>query len=383
MFSTSRCSSLGLCVLLATSCLMLASCSSEPLPTASHDLPREGSEIGTDGHHDLMIGRFHVWMTAQNRSYFTPDEKARRFEVYRSNMRYIEAVNAGATTSGLTYELGEGPFTDLTHEEFMALYTGQIQEDDEQIIITHVGPVNGAGTHEGVTVYANFSAKVPSSVDWRKRGAVTPVKDQGKCGSCWAFAAVGAIEGLHKIKRGTLVSLSEQQLVDCDYFNNGCNGGRASRAFQWIQQNGGITATSSYGYKGATGRCRTNRKPAAKITGSQRVESNSEVSLRNAVANRPIAVSIASNSSHFHHYKRGIFNGPCSTTKLTHAVTVVGYGRQAQNGGKYWIVKNSWGPAWGEKGYMLVKRGTTNPSGQCGIATRPVFPLMKVRASTD
>lgn len=162
---------------------MLAGCSSESLPT-SDDLPRERSEIGTDSHHDLMMGRFHVWMTAHNRSYSTSDEKARRFEVYMSNMRYIEAVNAGATTSGLTYELGEGPFTDLTDEEFMALYTGQIPEDDEQIITTHVGPVNGAHTYEGVTVYANFSARVPSSMDWRKRDAVTPVKNQGKCGTC-------------------------------------------------------------------------------------------------------------------------------------------------------------------------------------------------------
>ncbi|XP_048567549.1 ervatamin-B-like [Triticum urartu] len=382
MFSTSRCSSLALCVLLATSCLMLAGCSSESLPT-SDDFPHERSDIGTDDHHDLMMSRFHVWMTAQNKSYSTSDEKARRFEVYRSNMRYIEAVNADATTSGLTYKLGEGPFTDLTDEEFMTLYTGKIPEDDEQIITTRVGPVNGVDTYEGVTVYANFSARAPSSVDWRKRGAVTPVKDQGKCGSCWAFAAVGAIEGLHKIKRGTLVSLSEQQLVDCDSFDSGCNGGRASRAFQWIQQNGGITTTSSYGYKAATGRCKMNRKPAAKITGSGRVEGNNEVSLRNAVANRPIAVSIASSGSHFHHYKGGIFNGPCSTTKLTHAVTIVGYGRQAQDGAKYWIVKNSWGVTWGDKGYILMKRGTTNPSGQCGIATRPVFPLMKVRESTD
>ncbi|KAF7020868.1 hypothetical protein CFC21_033917 [Triticum aestivum] len=150
-FSMCRCSSVALCVLLATSCLMLAGCSSESLPT-SDDLPRdrERSDIGTDDHHGLMMGRFHVWMTAQNRSYSTSDEKARRFEVYKSNMRYIEAVNAEATTSGLTYELGEGPFTDLTDEEFMALYTRQILEDDEQIITTHVGPVNGAGTYEGV-----------------------------------------------------------------------------------------------------------------------------------------------------------------------------------------------------------------------------------------
>lgn len=384
-------------MLLATSCLILAGCSSESLLT-SDVLPSEHSDIDTDtdNHHDLMMDRFHVWMTVQNRSYSTAGEKAHRFEVYRSNMRFIESVNAEAATSGLTYELGEGPFTDLTNEEFMALYSGQISEDDhgedgdedEQIITTHAGPVDGVGTYKGVTVYANFSARAPRSMDWRKRGAVTPVKNQEQCGSCWAFPTVATIEGIHKIKRGTLVSLSEQQLIDCDYLDDGCNGGLPARAFRWIKKNGGITTTSSYKYKAARGRCMRNRKPAAKIIGSRRVKSNSEVSLMNAVANQPVAVSISSHGSHFHHYKGGIYNGPCSTSKLNHAVTVVGYGRQEQNGAsapgaKYWIVKNSWGTTWGDKGYMLMKRGTKNPSGQCGIATRPVFPLMKGGRSTD
>ncbi|KAE8766575.1 papain-like cysteine proteinase [Hordeum vulgare] len=400
MFSSSRCSSLGLYVLLATSCLLLAGCSSESLLT-SDVLPSEQSDIDTDNHQDLMMDRFHVWMTVHNRSYSTAGEKARRFEVYRSNMRFIEAVNAEAATSGLTYELGEGPFTDLTNEEFMELYTGQILEDDqsedgdddEQIITTHAGSIDGLGTHKGATVSANFSASAPRSIDWRKRGVVTPVKNQKQCGSCWAFPTVATIEGIHKIKRGTLVSLSEQQLIDCDYLDNGCKGGLVTRAFQWIKKNGGITSTSSYKYKAVRGRCMRNRKPAAKIVGFRKVKSNSEVSLMNAVANQPVAVSISSHSSHFHHYKGGIYNGPCSTTKLNHAVTVVGYGQQQQNGAdsvhasapgaKYWIVKNSWGTTWGDKGYILMKRGTKHSSGQCGIATRPVFPLMKGGRSTD
>lgn len=189
------------------------------------------------------------------------------------------------------------------------------------------------------------------------------------------------------------MSLSEQQLIDCDYLDNGCKGGLVTRAFQWIKKNGGITSTSSYKYKAVRGRCMRNRKPAAKIVGFRKVKSNNEVSLMNAVANQPVAVSISSHSSHFHHYKGGIYNGPCSTTKLNHAVTVVGYGQQQQNGAdsvhasapgaKYWIVKNSWGMTWGDKGYILMKRGTKHSSGQCGIATRPVFPLMKGGRSTD
>ncbi|VAI52339.1 ervatamin-B-like [Triticum dicoccoides] len=375
-FTTCRCSVL---VLLAMSCLMLAGCSSESLQTSADE--------HSGNHHDPMMNRFHAWMKVQNKSYSTAAEKVRRFGLYRRNIRYIEAVNAKAATSGLTYELGEGPFTDITNQEFMALYTGQIPkgehgedgEQDEQIIATHAGPVGRVGTN---TVYANFSASAPRSMDWRKRGAVTPVKDQRDCGSCWAFSAVATIEGIHKIKRGILVPLSEQQLVDCDRAERGCNGGLPSEAFQWIKTNGGITAASSYRYKAAVGRCLINRKSAAKITGSIRVKSNSEVSLRNAVAIQPVAVLISVHGRHFPHYKRGTYNGPCGAS-LNHAVTVVGYGQQKQNGARYWIVKNSWGATWGEKGYIRMKRETKNPSGQCGIATSPVYPLMEAGRSTD
>ncbi|XP_037451787.1 ervatamin-B-like [Triticum dicoccoides] len=379
-FSTCRCSLLALCVLLAMSCLMLAGCSSESLP--------KSDDVHSGNQHDPMMDRFHAWMTVQNKSYSTAAEKVRRFGLYRRNMRYIDAVNAKAATSGLTYELGEGPFTAMSNQEFMALYTGQIPEVEhgedgeqgEQIIATHDGPVGRADTN---TVYTNFSASAPWSIDWRKRGAVTPVKDQGDCGSCWAFSAVAAIEGIHKIKRGILVSLSEQQLVDYDLVDDhGCNGGLPSKVFQWVKTNGGITATSSYRYKAAIGRCLTNRKPAAKITGSIRVKSNSEMSLMSAVAIQPVAVAIAVHGRQFPHYKRGTYNGPCGAT-LNHAVTIVGYGQQKQNGARYWIVKNSMGATWGEKGYILMKRGTKNQSGQCGIATLPVYPLMEGGRSTD
>ncbi|XP_044950737.1 ervatamin-B-like [Hordeum vulgare subsp. vulgare] len=376
-FSTCRCSLLALCVLLAMSCLMLAGCSWDSLPTSDDE--------HSGNHHDPMLDRFHEWMRVQNKSYSTAAEKARRFKLYKSNMRYIEAVNANATTSGLTYELGEGPFTDISNQEFVALYTGQIPagehgeygEQDEQIIATHIGPVGRAGKN---TVYANFSASAPRSMDWRKRGAVTPVKDQGKCGCCWAFSTVAAIEGIHKIKRGILMSLSEQQLLDCDREERGCNGGRTNKAFEWVEKNGGITATSSYRYKAAEGGCLKNRKPAAKISGSILVKSNNEVLLMNAVAKQPVAVSISVHGRHFPHYKRGTYNGPCGAS-LNHAVTIVGYG--GRNGARYWIVKNSWGAKWGAKGYIIMKRETKNPSGQCGIATFPVFPLMEAGRSTD
>ncbi|CAN6225943.1 unnamed protein product [Urochloa humidicola] len=321
----------------------------------------------------LMMDRFRAWQASYNRSYATAAERLRRFEVYRRNMALIEATNR----LGLSYRLGETPFTDLTADEFRATHTMPRRDAARarQLITTRAGPVS-----EGAGRYWNHTGlDVPQSVDWRGKGAVTPVKDQKDCSTCWAFAAVATIEGLHKIKTGKLVSLSEQEIVDCaSPPGSNCNsGGNPGVAMEWVATNGGLTTESDYPYEDREGSCKLDkmRNHVVKITGAEEVEPDNEAALEAAVARQPVAVVINSVPEIQQHYKSGVFHGPCNPEKTDHAVTVVGYG--AEPGSlKYWIVKNSWGDWWGEKGYIRMERRVKDKRGMCGIATFSTFPVM-------
>lgn len=334
-----------------------------------------------------MMERFQRWKAAYSKSYATAAEERRRFRVYARNMAYIEATNAEAEAAGLTYELGETAYTDLTNQEFMAMYRttpppADEDEDTAAVITTRAGPVDavGRGTPGQLPVYVNLSTGAPASVDWRASGAVTPVKNQGHCGSCWAFSTVAVVEGIYQIRTGKLVSLSEQELVDCDTLDSGCDGGISYRALEWITSNGGLTTEEDYPYTGTTDACDRAKLAhnAVSIAGLRRVATRSEASLANAVAAQPVAVSIEAGGDNFQHYKKGVYNGPCGTS-LNHGVTVVGYGQEeaAAGGDKYWIIKNSWGQSWGDGGYIKMRKDVDGkPEGLCGIAIRPSFPLM-------
>ncbi|CAL5071941.1 unnamed protein product [Urochloa decumbens] len=323
-----------------------------------------------------MLERFQDWQATYNRTYATPEELQRRFEVYSENLEFIEETNS----LGRPYKLGVNQLADLTYEEFQDMYLMKLDEmpsapepDDEAM--EQLGTMNEGTSSNG---YLNNSEEAPNRVDWRTKGAVTPVKDQKQCGSCWAFAAVASIEGVHKIKTGRLVSLSEQEIVDCDRGRNdhGCKGGYPSHAMAWVARNRGLTTESDYRYTGGQGQCRRNklRHHAARISGVQAVRRNNEAALERAAAGRPVAVSIDA-SREFQFYKSGVFSGPCST-RLNHAVTVVGYGATAR-GGKYWTVKNSWGKTWGENGYVRMRRRVRARHGVCGIAMEPYYPVMR------
>lgn len=186
---------------------------------------------------------------------------------------------------------------------------------------------------------------------------------------------MAAIEGIQQIKNGELLSLSEQELVDCDKGEKGCTRGNSCRAFCWVVLNGGLSTESDYPYTAKEGICR-RRNHTAKIAGYKMVKSKSEASLMHAVAKQPVAVSIWAGPC-FRHYKAGIYDGPCKEEKSNHAVTVVGYGREEDDGDKYWIVKNSWGEKWGEQGYIRLRKDVPNKrSGVCGLANYPCYPLM-------
>ncbi|CAN7009941.1 unnamed protein product [Brassica oleracea var. botrytis] len=227
-------------------------------------------------------------------------------------------------------------------------------------------------TRTSLRYEARVGDALPESVDWRKEGAVTEVKDQGSCGSCWGFSAIGAVEGVNKIVTGDLISLSEQELVDCDIpYNEGCNGGLMDYAFKFIINNGGVDTEEDYPYKGVDGRCDQTRVIVT-IDSYEDVHANSEESLKKALSHQPISVAIEAGGRAFQLYDSGIFDGICGTN-LDHGVLAVGYG--TENGKDYWIVKNSWGSSWGESGYIWMERNIATSAGKCGIAVEPSYPI--------
>ena len=195
-------------------------------------------------------------------------------------------------------------------------------------------------------------------------------------GCCWAFSAVAAMEGITQLTTGKLISLSEQELVDCDTkgVDQGCQGGLMDNAFQFIQHNHGLTTEANYSYMGVDGTCNANEEAndAAKITGYEDVPANSEQALLKAVANQPVSVAIDAGGFEFQFYSTGVFTGPCGTS-LDHGVTAVGC-EVSNDGTKYWLVKNSWGTQWGEEVYIQMQRDVAAKEGLCGIAMEASYP---------
>uniref|UniRef100_A0A0D9W2N8 Peptidase C1A papain C-terminal domain-containing protein n=1 Tax=Leersia perrieri TaxID=77586 RepID=A0A0D9W2N8_9ORYZ len=321
-----------------------------------------------------MAARHERWMARHGRAYADHAEKARRLAVFRDNVAFIDSVNAAAANGRHKLWLEENRFADLTNAEFRAERTGLIS------------PSRGGNGGAPTTPfrYANVNAgDLPVSLDWRSKGAVIPVKDQGNCGSCWAFSAVAAMEGAVKLTSGKLVSLSEQELVSCDVDgeDQGCSGGLMDDAFKFIINNGGLATESDYPYTANDDTCNITASyadftaaEAATITGYEDVPANDETALLKAVANQPVSVAVAGGDRHFQFYKGGIISGAAGCgTELDHAITAVGYG-VASDGTKYWLMKNSWGTSWGEDGYVRLERDVKDKQGVCGLAKMPSYP---------
>ncbi|KAL9233998.1 hypothetical protein vseg_008923 [Gypsophila vaccaria] len=227
--------------------------------------------------------------------------------------------------------------------------------------------------------YENVT-RIPTSIDWRSKGAVTQVKDQKDCGSCWAFAVVAAVEGINQIVSHNLTSLSEQELVDCDRngTDSGCEGGLLGPAYDYIAHNGGLVTEKKYPYEGIDEKCNKTMttNPLVKISGYENVPTKNETALLKAAANQPISVAIDA-SGDIQFYSSGVYSGDCGTY-LNHAVTVVGYGiaKDVKNM-TYWLIKNSWGVKWGEKGYVRMERGVKAKEGLCGITMMAKYPIIK------
>ncbi|OAY54730.1 cysteine protease XCP1 [Manihot esculenta] len=328
-------------------------------------IAHEFSIVGYSPEHltsmDKLSELFESWMSKHGKIYNTIEEKLHRFEVFQDNLKHIDHRNKEVTS----YWLGLNEFADLTHEEFKSKYLGLNTDFSRR------------RTSEDISYRDLDVVDLPKSVDWRKKGAVTPVKNQGSCGSCWAFSTVAAVEGINQIVNGNLTSLSEQELIDCDTsFNSGCNGGLMDYAFEYIVNNGGLHKEEDYPYLMEEGTCEDKREEMEVVTisGYHDVPENNEASLLKALAHQPVSVAIEASGRDFQFYSGGVFSGACGTD-LDHGVAAVGYG--SSKGLDYIIVKNSWGPKWGEKGYIRMKRNSGKPEGLCGINKMASYPIKK------
>ncbi|PRD31290.1 UNVERIFIED_CONTAM: Cathepsin L [Trichonephila clavipes] len=294
---------------------------------------------------------------------YTSAEEARRRLVWEERVTSIVYHNLRADAGLHSFRRGLNKYSDLTHDEYMQNLNGF--------------KARKSFLERNATTWLPLSnVNIPEQVDWRHDGLVTPVKDQQSCGSCWAFSTTGSLEGQHKKKTGTLVSLSEQNLIDCNTENNGCHGGVMDAAFEFIKSENGIDTEESYPYEGAQDSCTfKSSSVGATCTGHVDIPSGDEEALKHVVSTvGPVSVAIDAHHESFHDYKVGVYDeAECGNgiSDLTHAVLVVGYG--TEEGKDYWLVKNSWGESFGVNGYIKMSRNKNN---QCGIATMASYPLV-------
>jgi len=307
---------------------------------------------------------FGEWTASQKKVFKTREEFAMRRAIFNNNAAIVEAHNAKHAAGETTFTMALNDFADLTHEEFRARYTGGF---------------NGAAAKKNTAPHVASARALPATVDWTTKGAVTPIKNQGQCGSCWSFSTTGSVEGISFLKTGTLPSLSEQQLVDCasSTGNMGCQGGLMDDAFQWIINNGGIGSEASYPYIAGDGHCNTSCGPCKKVASVATITSFTDIAqgdtdLATAIVAQPVSVAVDASEGFWQFYSGGVMTNKCGTS-LDHGVLAVGYG--ASGSSQYWLVKNSWGTSWGAAGYLWLGRGPQyGAAGQCGIFLSPSVP---------
>lgn len=310
--------------------------------------------------------RFSLWLKEYLITVKNEDHRHRLFENWLSNDEYIEHVNH----QNFTYTLGHNKFSGMSQSEYIDYFNLKNIFFDYQ----HGNKVD--------TEYVELA----DSVNWVESGAVTPVKDQGQCGSCWSFSTTGSLEGAYYIKYGKLLSFSEQQLVSCDNFKHGghdmgCNGGLMDSAFQWIEQNNGLCLESDYSYvsgtTGKSGSCETTCDVVKNsvIHEYNDVAPSSDDAMMSALMQQPVSIAIQADQQEFQLYQSGVFTGSCGV-ELDHGVLVVGYG--SENGEDYYLVKNSWSTSWGDNGYIKLGRGSqyNSGAGQCGMLMQGSYPIV-------
>lgn len=310
---------------------------------------------------------WELWKHTHGKQYGSDGEELHRQTIWEANKKYVDNHNQHADKWGFTLETNK--FADLESAEFVALYNGYSMNDGHRSNATRF-----------FEIPKDFAA--PASMDWRDKGAVTGVKNQEQCGSCWAFSTTGSLEGQNFLKKGTLVSLSEQQLVDCSqkYGNHGCQGGLMDNAFRYIKANGGIDTEASYPYTAKNGKtCKFSTANVAATCSNYVDIHKGDIDGLLAAATTVGPISVAMDASHmsFQLYATGVYDPwLCSSSRLDHGVLVVGFGSEPSGlfheNKDYWLVKNSWGTGWGEKGYFKIAR----KNNKCGLATSASYPVV-------
>ncbi|CEO97912.1 unnamed protein product (mitochondrion) [Plasmodiophora brassicae] len=311
---------------------------------------------------------FETYVHSYGKSYADDEERAVRYDLFVENLARIQEINARNERDGRSWKAGIGPFTDWSVDEWRT---------------TRVSPQIGQKCSATAKLTRDSppapmaSGGIPAEIDWRDFNVLTPVKNQRSCGSCWTFSTTGCLEAHHAIKTGTVVSLSEQNLVDCamSFENNGCNGGLPSHAYEYIFYNGGIESEDDYPYLGITDTCHFDKsKVSVTVKGVHNITEGAEHEIEIAVGTvGPVSIAYDC-ADDFMHYSEGIYSSDtCAKTsdQVNHAVVAVGYGVSA-DGEPYWIVKNSWSTEWGEDGYFRIRRGHN----ECGLAQCASYPLV-------
>lgn len=356
---------------------------------------------------------FRAWMKHHNIS-IPPSKIAHRLRIFAANHAFILSHNAQQHPRP-SYTLGHNRFSHLTFDEFRAMHLGftrpttafppsfeEAETPQNDVLATsrslrgHLSTTDknhaiGMNT-ERFPPYTfprpawlphieNPSSSLPPSIDWVEKGAVTPVKDQGQCGSCYSFSAVGAVEGAYYLQTGVLSEFSMQEIVDCDGLDGGCQGGEMQQTFKWMQMNGGLCLLSDYPYvSGTTAEEQAVCLPCPVVPGTApekwiTVRRNSMTELQEAVAAQPVSVAVGASRA-WMFYEAGVFDGKCEQ-ELNHGVLCVGYGGgEGSEEGQYWKVKNSWGPEWGMEGYILLKRDDFDKQAACGIMEDASYPIL-------
>jgi cathepsin L len=344
----------------------------------THPHLREPSkpETANVGDAELLVkhmAKFHTWMEFHEKQYSDHDEKMQRIKTWIENDRKIEEHNSQVPPP--KYTLGHNEFSDMNGDEFAQHFKLGKYSNPPESFGSSVG-VGGASM-----IWSDEDEKnvdLPDYVNWVAMGGVTPVKNQGYCGACWAFSTTGALEGAKFIRTGELVSLSEQNLLDCDHTDMGCNGGLMDNAFKFDEKSGGLCSEADYPYKAKQGKCNTTCTdvPGTIVKTFLDVPPGKEKALLSAISVQPISVAVQGGTFAFQFYKGGVVTDEsCGKNgDIDHGVLAVGYGTDLETQEPYWLVKNSWGASWGENGFIKLGRDTKNEWGICAILKMASFP---------